>query len=282
MERERVARAQVRGGKAAGSDPALYQVRDIPVALIRPEEGLGRKRDRDGHKELQRSIQQFGVLTPITVRPAPDRSGEYLLIKGQGRTLACSLLGLKTIPAIVLDDNYAEIEKVQQFLVENVARLKMRPIDRALLIAHARQRGEETVEVAKRFGVSAATVRRLEIQLDGASANEVAALRSGDVNLAKHAVIARWVKPNERVEAIALFTEHPIKTNDMTALFEALGWDGLTNLGPQHKAARVRLLRWACAEISGPARGTVKERLNALAANLPLSLELHQAAKVAR
>ena len=259
-----------------------FKMRYVPVAKIRPEDGLGRKRDREGHKELQRSIQQFGVLTPITVRPAPDGSGEYLLIKGQGRTLACSLLGLKTIPAIIVDDEYAESEKVQQFLVENVARLKMRPIDRALLITHARQRGEETAEVAKRFGVSAATVRRLEAQLDGASAKEVAALRSGDVNLAKHAVIARWVTSKERSEAIALFTEHSIKTNDMTALFQAVGWDGLNRLGPQHKTARLRLLRWVCVELSGPAKGTVKERLNALAMNLPLSLEVTQLVKSAR
>ena len=282
MERVNLAKTKFSSGKSAVADPSLYRMRDVPVAKIRPEEGLGRKRDREGHKELQRSIQRFGVLTPITVRPAPDGSGEYLLIKGQGRTLACSLLGLKTIPAIIVDDSYAEAEKVQQFLVENVARLKMRPIDRALLITHARQQGEETAEVANRFGVSAATVRRLEIQLNGASAREVAALRSGDVNLAKHAVIARWVTPKERVEAIALFTEHSIKTSDMTTLFEALGWDRITDLGPQHKAARIRLLRWVCAELSGPTRGSVKERLNALAVNLPLSLESQQAAKVAR
>jgi ParB/RepB/Spo0J family partition protein len=282
VARERVEKSPVRSGNAAARDAALYRICDIPVAKIRPEAGLGRKRDREGHKELQRSIQQFGVLTPITVRPAPDSSGEYLLIKGQGRTLACSLLGLRTIPAIIVDDTYAETEKVQQFLVENVARLRMRPIDRALLITHARQQGEETAEVARRFGVSAATVRRLEVQLNGASAKEVAALRSGDVNLAKHAVIARWVTPKERVEAIALFTEYSIKTTDMTTLFEALGWDRITNLGPQYKAARLRLLRWVCAELSSATRGPLNERLNALAVNLPLSLESQQAVKVAR
>ena len=282
MVRRRIAKSAIRNGSTAISASGLNRMRDVPVAKIRPEDGLGRKRDRDGHKELQRSIERFGVLTPITVRLAPDGSGEYLLIKGQGRTLACSLLGLKTIPAVIVDDAYAESEKVQQFLVENVARLKMRPIDRALLITHARQQGEETAEVAKRFGVSAATVRRLQTQLDGASAKEVAALRSGDVNLAKHAVIARWVTPKERSEAIAMFTEHSIKTNDMTTLFQALGWDGLNSLGPQYRTARLRFLRWVCAELSGSTKGTVKERLNVLAANLPLSLEAQQVAKVAR
>lgn len=282
MVREEVAKTKVGNGKASVADHSRYQIRNVSVAKIRPEDGLGRKRDREGHKELQRSIQEFGVLTPITVRSAPDGSGEYLLIKGQGRTLACSLLGLKTIPALIVDDAYAEAEKVQQFLVENVARLKMRPIDRALLITHARQRGEETAAVAKRFGVAAATVRRLEIQLDGASANEVAALRSGDVNLAKHAVIARWVTSKERAEAIALLTKYSIRASDLTTLFEALGWDGLTNLGPQHKTARFRLLRWVCEELSNAGEGTVKERLNSLAVSLPVSFESQQPAKVAR
>ena len=175
----------------------------MPVARIRPEDGLGRKRDREGHRELCRSIEQFGVLTPVTVRRAPDGTGDYLLIKGQGRTLACRLLGIDKIPAIVVDDRFAENEKVQQFLVENVARLRMRPIDRALLIARARQDGEETAEVARRFGVSAATVRRLEAQLEGATSSEVAALKSGKCNLALHAVIARHVPLNERSDVVA-------------------------------------------------------------------------------
>ena len=145
-------------------DGRSFAVQDVPVARIRPEDGLGRKRDRHGHRELQQSIAQFGVLTPITVRLAPDGSGDYLLIKGQGRTLACRLLGIEMIPAIVVDDQYGEHEKVQQFLVENVARLKMRPVDRALLIHRARQEGEETATIAKRFGLASVTVRRLLAQ----------------------------------------------------------------------------------------------------------------------
>src|SRR5882724_797658 len=124
------------------------RVQRVPVAQIRPEDGLGRKRDREGHRELCRSIEQFGVLTPVTVRCAPDGTGDYLLIKGQGRTLACRLLGIDEIPAIVVDDSFAENVKVQQFLVENVARLRMRAVDRALLITRARQQGEETADVA--------------------------------------------------------------------------------------------------------------------------------------
>ncbi len=257
--------------QASGS--RAFRVQQVPVARIRPEDGLGRKRDRDGHRELQRSIAQFGVLTPITVRPAPDGTGDYLLIKGQGRTLACRLLGIETIPALVVDDRYADHEKVQQFLVENVARLKMRPVDRALLIARARRDGEEAADVAKRFGVSPATVRRLEGQLDGATSSEVAALRSGKVNLALHAVISRHVSPEERPEVVSTIASYSVRTKEIEALFVALGWRRLVVLGDEHRQQRLLLLGWACHQLATLPQGSAKERLRQLALKLPLAFE---------
>lgn len=247
------------------------RVQRVPVAQIRPEDGLGRKRDREGHRELCRSIEQFGVLTPVTVRCAPDGTGDYLLIKGQGRTLACRLLGIDEIPAIVVDDSFAENVKVQQFLVENVARLRMRAVDRALLISRARQEGEETAEVARRFGVSASTVRRLEAQLEGASSSEVAALKSGRVNLALHAVIARHVALNERPDVVAAIAPYSLRPKEMEALFFALGWRELVTLGSAYRQHRLLLLIWACGILDGLPPGPQKDRLRQMALQLPLN-----------
>lgn len=248
-------------------------MRNVPVARIRPEDGLGRKRDRDGHRELQRSIEQFGVLTPITVRLAPDGSGDYLLIKGQGRTLACRILGIETIPAIVVDDAYAESEKVQQFLVENVARLKMRPVDRALLIHRARQDGEETAAIARRFGVTAATVRRLLAQLEGASQGEVAVLRSGAMNLTVHAVIARYVDPAERPGVMSAVARCTVKAKELELLFDALGWHRLADLGDSYRDERVLLLTWACGVLDGLPQTGTRNRLRELALQFPMKFE---------
>lgn len=248
------------------------RVQLVPVAHIRPEDGLGRKRDRQGHRELCRSIEHFGVLTPITVRRAPDRSGDFLLIKGQGRTLACRMLGIDKIPAVIVDDHFAETEKVQQFLVENVARLRMRPVDRALLIAHARGEGEETTEVAQRFGVSAATVRRLETQLDGATKGEVAALRAGEVNLALHAVIARHVRGTERIDVIRRVGPSGIRAKDLEDLFVALGWASLVEMGTQCRTARLALLEWACKTLVSFPRGPSHSRMQQLALAMPLEI----------
>lgn len=250
-----------------------FPVRDVPVGQIRSEDGLSRKRDRDGHRELQRSIEQFGVLTPITVRPAPDGSGDFLLIKGQGRTLACRLLGVETIPAVVVDDSYAETEKVQQFLVENVARLKMRPVDRALLIQRARQAGEETAAIAGRFGVSPSTVRRLLAQLDGATPREVDALRAGDVSLAMHAVIARHVDQSERAAVLEIVSGLTIKTKELEALFVALGWQYLADLGNKRCAERFVLFGWACGTLADLPAGTLRERFRQLSLKFPTAFE---------
>jgi hypothetical protein len=220
-------------------------------------------------------------LTPIAVRRAPDGSGDYLLIKGQGRTLACRLLGIDRIPAVVVSDRFGENEKVQQFLVENVARLRMRSIDRALLIAHARREGEETAEVAKRFGVTPATVRRLEAQLDGASAGEVAALRNGNVNLALHAVIARHVPPEDRTAVILTVGCHSIRTKELEALFVALSWQRLVELGSRYQGQRVRLLEWACESLEALRPGPVTQRLQDLALALPMELIAASDAKAA-
>jgi ParB/RepB/Spo0J family partition protein len=273
MEMNGGAQEVAKGGETGSSKTQKrpqYRLQHVLVERIRPEEGLGRKRDREGHRDLCRSIEQFGVLTPITVRKAPDGSGEYLLIKGQGRTLACRLLGIAKIPAIVVDDHFAETEKVQQFLVENVARLKMRPIDRALLIAHARRDGEETAEVAKRFGVSYSTVRRLELQLEGATSGEVLALRANDLNLSLHAVIARNVASKDRAAVIRAIGPSGIRARELEELLAAIGWRELVDLGPKYRAQRLKLLKWSCETLSELPRSQPKERLRQLALQLPL------------
>jgi ParB/RepB/Spo0J family partition protein len=258
---------------AKGEPSGTIEIQNLPVDRIRPEEGLGRKRDRIGHDELCQSIQQFGVLTPVTVREAPDGSGDYLLVKGQGRTLACRRLGIEEVPAIVVGADFAEADKVQQFLVENVARLKMRPIDRALLISHARAAGEETASVARRFGISAQTVRKLEAQLDGATKGEIAALRAGNVNLSAHAVIARFVSGPEREAVIRTISGYGLGSGEITALFLALGWPELVKLGAEARESRLALFKWACTEMAASPRGRPRERLRLLAERLPLSLE---------
>lgn len=60
-------------------------------------------------QDLYESIQKKGILSPLIVRPSPD--GKYEILSGHRRHLAAARIGLKTLPAIVLecDDDDAAI-----------------------------------------------------------------------------------------------------------------------------------------------------------------------------
>jgi hypothetical protein len=147
----------------------------------------------------------------------------------------------------------------------------MRPIERALLIAHARKKGEETTAVAKRFGVSYSTVRRLETQLDGASKGEVTALRASNLSLSLHAVISRHVPENEeRIGVIEIVSASSLRATDLETLFVGIGWKQLTELGVEHRDQRLQLLRWACNTLAMIPKGPPKERLRQLALKMPV------------
>jgi ParB/RepB/Spo0J family partition protein len=248
------------------------KVQDISVEAIHLEPGLSRKRDQAGHRELQRSIAQFGVLNPVTVRATNDGSGAYLLVKGQGRTLACRLLGIESIPAIVVDSDFATRSKVQQFLVENVARLRMTAADRALLVARARKSGEETQSVARRFGISATTVRRLQQQLTGAGRTEIRALQNGSLSLSVQAVIARRASAQDREAMVAAFEHMPAPASKLAYVLDAIGWSELNRLGPEFARERVSLWKWLLEHV--PWRRNGRELLGEIAASLPSEIQV--------
>jgi hypothetical protein len=99
----------------------------------------------------------------------------------------------------------------------------------------------------------------------------VAALRSGKVNLAVHAVIARHVPLNERSEVVTAVAAYSLRPKDLEALFVALGWRSLADLGPEYRQRRLLLLAWACGILNGLPSGPPKDRIRQLALQLPLT-----------
>lgn len=58
-------------------------------------------RDDDAMREITESTKEYGILTPITVRPRDE--GGYEIISGHRRKHACELSGIIEIPAIIRD-----------------------------------------------------------------------------------------------------------------------------------------------------------------------------------
>jgi hypothetical protein len=108
----------------------------------------------------------------------------------------------------------------------------------------------------------------------------VAALRSGRVNLALHAVIARHVEPEERADVVSAVAPYSVRTKEIEALFVALGWKSLVELGADHRQQRLLLLAWACGILSKLPPGSQKERLRQVALALPLCFGSGQGAEL--
>lgn len=95
--------------------------------------------------ELAASIQETGVKSPISVRPAPD--GKYLINHGARRYRASLLAGKLTIPAFV-DTSHDDYDKA----IENIQRENLTPLEIARFIGRRVAAGDKQADIARRLG----------------------------------------------------------------------------------------------------------------------------------
>ncbi|WP_138429383.1 ParB/RepB/Spo0J family partition protein [Fodinibius saliphilus] len=134
-------------------------VLDVPVDNIRPNPHQPRKEfDGERLEELADSIDQHGLIQPITVRYIGEKRFE--LISGERRLRASKLAGLEEIPAYIREVNDEDI--ISFALIENIQREDLNPIEVALgykrLIDEA---GYTQAEVAERVGKNRTTVTNM-------------------------------------------------------------------------------------------------------------------------
>ena len=153
---------------------APEQVQGIPISELHPFEGHPFKvLDDDAMAQTIESIRDYGITTPLLVRPDPD--GGYEIISGHRRHHAAELSGMETVPCIVreMDDDTAIITMVDS----NLQREHILPSERAYAykmkmdaIKHQGQRTDLTStqvvsklaaeQVGESTGVSRESVRR--------------------------------------------------------------------------------------------------------------------------
>ena len=129
---------------------------EIPIEQIEPNPDQPRREfDETAMQELASSIQNMGIIAPITLRQvAPDR---YQIIAGERRWRASQRAGLKTIPAYIRtveDENVMELA-----LVENIQREDLNAIEIALAYEHlAETTGMTQEKISERVGKSRTAV----------------------------------------------------------------------------------------------------------------------------
>lgn len=112
------------------SAPADKPLSHIEVAKIRPNPFQPRADfDPQALDELKESIKQKGIIQAVTVRMAKD--GMYELISGGRRVRAALEIGMKTVPAYIIEVKLDE-EMLELALIENLQREHLNPIEIAI------------------------------------------------------------------------------------------------------------------------------------------------------
>ncbi len=84
-------------------------------------------REDDAMRETVESVKEYGILTPILVRPLEN--GHYQIVSGHRRTKACELAGVDEIPAIIREMDYDSA--VIAMVDSNLQREEILPSERA-------------------------------------------------------------------------------------------------------------------------------------------------------
>jgi ParB family chromosome partitioning protein len=122
----------------------------IPVDAIDEDPDQPRQEfDDESLTELAETIRTRGVRQPVSVRPHPTQPGRWMLNIGARRLRASRLAGTADIPAFV--DRTAN--SVDQF-IENEQRKGLTPLEIALFVQRALNRGESQADIARTIGKS--------------------------------------------------------------------------------------------------------------------------------
>ena len=131
--------------EAAGTEYNSEQIQSIPIPKMVPfKDHPFKVVDDDAMLRTMESIAQFGILSPLIVRPLED--GRYQIISGHRRAYAAALVGLTEVPAIVrqMDDILATIIMVDS----NLQRENILPSERAfaykMKLEAMKRQGERT------------------------------------------------------------------------------------------------------------------------------------------
>ncbi|MDQ2805348.1 MAG: ParB/RepB/Spo0J family partition protein [Chloroflexota bacterium] len=111
----------------------LEHARQLPIDQIDINPLQSRQQfDEAGLDELRRSIEQYGILEPLLVRPAGDR---FLLVAGERRYRAAIGADLSYVPVIIMPD-LDEAEAAFVTATENLQREDLDIEDEARQFAH--------------------------------------------------------------------------------------------------------------------------------------------------
>ena len=168
-------------------------------------------------EELSRSIAEYGVLSPLTVRPRPDG---YELVAGERRLRAARMAGLSEVPCIVMELDLEEASFIA--LVENLQRNDLDFLEESRGIAQLiRLFGLSQEECARRLGKSQSAVAN-KLRLLRLPEDVLNAMRNAGLTERHGRALLRLETPQEQREALAYILSRDLNVAATDAYIERL------------------------------------------------------------
>lgn len=127
----------------------------IPINKIKSNSQQPRKAfDNESIIELAESIKHHGIIQPLILKQSGD---DYVIIAGERRWRAAKMVGIKEVPAIIMELTDKEILEVS--LIENIQREDLNPIEEAMSYKKLLEDFNITQDdLSKRIGKSRSTI----------------------------------------------------------------------------------------------------------------------------
>ena len=173
----------------------------LKISSVEPRRDQPRKTfERESLEALAESVQKYGVLQPIIVRPNQIIDDTYEIIAGERRWRAAKLAGLDEIPAVILDGDDLKIAQVA--IIENIQREDLNAVEEALAYQGLMDRFDLTQDqVSKQVGKSRSAIANLLRLLD--LPEEVLVMLKNDEISAGHARALLSLNDEEDMVALA-------------------------------------------------------------------------------
>ena len=145
--------------------------------------------------QIRSSIQEIGLIEPLSVGPADRKTGQHILLDGHIRLMALQELNYGEVSCLVAtdDESYTYNSRVN----------RLSTIQEHYMIRRAIQRGVTPERLAKALSVDARTINRKMTLLDGicAEAAELLKDRQFATDISR---VLRKMKPTRQVECVEL------------------------------------------------------------------------------
>ena len=158
------------------------------------------------YMQIRSSIQEIGLIEPLSVGPADSKTGQHVLIDGHIRLIALQELNYSEVPCLVAtdDESYTYNSRVN----------RLSTIQEHYMIRRAIQRGVTPERLAKALSVDPRTITRKMSLLEGIcpEAAELLKDRQFATDISR---VLRKMKPTRQVECVELM----VSANTITVAY---------------------------------------------------------------